>query len=42
MEGRLGGLLAIWVYERNDHGADDIDSVSCVRTYFQVAWAQFS
>ena len=42
MEGHLGGLLAIWVYEINDHGANNIDSVSCVRTYFQVAQAQFS
>ena len=42
MEGRLGWLLAVWVYEINDRSADNIDSVSCVCTYLQVAWAQFS
>ena len=41
MEGHLGWLLAIWVYEINDCSADNIDSVSCVRTYLQVAQAQF-
>ena len=42
MEGCLGWLLAVWVYEINDHSADNIDSVSCVHTYLQVARAQFS
>ena len=42
MEGHLGWLLGIWVHEINDRGANNIDSVSCVHTYLQIAWAQFS
>ena len=42
MEGHLSWPLAIWVYEINDCCADDIDSVSCVRTYLQVARGQLS
>ena len=41
MKGHFGWPLTVWVYEINDHGADNIDSVSHVHAYLQVAWAQF-
>ena len=41
MKGHFSWLLTVWVYKINDRGANNIDSVSCVRTYLQVTRAQF-
>ena len=41
MKDHFSWLLTVWVYKINDHGPNNIDSVSCVHTYFQAAQAQF-
>ena len=40
MRGHFSGLLAIWVNEIDNCGANDSNGVCCVCSYFQVAWGQ--
>ena len=40
MEGRFSWLLAVWVNEIDNCGANDSNGVCCVCSYFQVARGQ--